>query len=211
MNCDQSPLQPFAGGFPPTPEGPAIDWLWRRRAWRTVATVDDAERLRRLEAALFVADRPYPGGRLAKAAQLSGPREVDRLVGQLNADYESARSAMRIEKLASGYRMLTRPQLAFYLDQFAMRPDEVNLSPAALETVTVVAYRQPATRAEVEAVRGVASLELLKQLMDRGLVRIVGEDDSLGRPFLYGTTATFLDLFDLESLADLPEYETLAG
>ena len=183
---------------------------WHRRGDRQ-QTSSENDGLRRLEAALFVADKPVSPGRLAKAATLRNAAEVRELIDVLNAGYEANRSAFTVEKLASGYRLLTRPPLAYYLKQLTSQQDDTSLSPAALETLTIVAYRQPVTRAEVESIRGVASLELIKQLMDRQQVRIVGEDDSLGRPFLYGTTPHFLDTFGLRSLDELPQREALAA
>ena len=183
---------------------------WQRRGTGAAETASN-DGLRRLEAALFVADKPASPGRLAKAAQLRNAAEARELIATLNAGYDANRSAFTVEKLASGYRLLTRPPLAYYLKQIASQQDENGLSPAALETLTIVAYRQPVTRAEVESIRGVASLELMKQLMDRGQVRIVGEDDSLGRPFLYGTTPHFLDTFGLRSLDELPRRDSLAA
>jgi segregation and condensation protein B len=111
--------------------------------------------------------------------------------------------------VATGYQLLTRPEYAPWLDKLHQRQTELKLSPPALETLTVVAYRQPLTRADIEAVRGVQCAEMLKQLMERGLVRIAGEDDSLGRPYLYETTRVFLELFGLRSLADLPMADRL--
>ena len=105
--------------------------------------------------------------------------------------------------------MLTRPHFAFWLGKVHHRQAELKLSPTALETLAIVAYRQPATRAEIESIRRVQCAEMLKQLMDRSLVRICGEENSLGRPFLYGTTRQFLEMFGLRDLDDLPNAETL--
>ena len=104
---------------------------------------------------------------------------------------------------------MTRPQFVLWLDRLHNRQARVKLSPPMLETLSIVACRQPVTRAEIEKIRGVQASEMLKQLMERGLVRITGEDDSLGRPFLYGTTRQFLEQFGLGSLDDLPVDESL--
>jgi segregation and condensation protein B len=114
-----------------------------------------------------------------------------------------------VEQVATGYQLLTQPQYAPWLDRVHARHARLRLSPPALETLALVAYRQPVTRADIEAVRGVQSGEMLKQLMERGLVRIAGEDDSLGRPYLYGTTRQFLELFGLHSLEHLPDADRL--
>lgn len=194
------------------------EWLrtWRRRRQTpdqplssgTTATVRSA-RLARLEAALFVADRPLPARVLAQFAMLADAGDVKAGVAELNAAYEADNAAFRIELLATGYQLLTRPEFVMWLDRIHQRHARLKLSPPAMETLAIVAYRQPLTRADVEAVRGVQSGEMLKQLMERGLVRIVGEHDSLGRPFLYGTTREFLEMFGLSSPDDLPEVSGL--
>jgi segregation and condensation protein B len=193
---------------------------WRRCWWRrapAAATVTEAAadintrspKLARLEAALLVAGQPLSPRKLAQFAALADLREVKDLVDQLNACFERSQSTFRVEKLASGYQLLTLPRFAHWLDRLHHRQEHLKLSPPMMETLAVVAYRQPVTRADVEAVRGVQSAEILKQLMERGVVKIVGEDDSLGRPYLYGTTRQFLELYGLTSLNDLPMAATL--
>jgi segregation and condensation protein B len=159
----------------------------------------------RLEAALFVADGPLSTRRLAQMATLADAAETRALIETLNAAYDADQTAFRIERVASGYQLLTRPEFARWLDRLHHRPARMRLSPPALETLTIIAYRQPITRADVEAIRGVQSAEIIKQLLERGLVRMAGEDDSLGRPYLYETTRSFLEQFGLRSLEDLPE------
>jgi segregation and condensation protein B len=158
----------------------------------------------RLEAALFVADGPLTTRRLAQVATLADAAEARALIDALNAAYDADASPFRVERVASGYELLTRPEYARWLDRLHHRPARMKLSPPALETLTIIAYRQPITRADVEAIRGVQSAEIIKQLLERGLVRMAGEDDSLGRPYLYETTRTFLEQFGLRSLDDLP-------
>ena len=104
---------------------------------------------------------------------------------------------------------MTRPIFARWLDKLHHRQSQLKLSPPAMETLTIVAYRQPVTRADVEEIRGVQCAEMLKQLMERGLARVAGHDDSLGRPYLYATTRRFLELFGLRTLNDLPMAERL--
>ena len=168
-----------------------------------------AAKLARLEAALIASDKALSARKLAEVAALVDKKEAERLLGDLNARYDAAGTAFRAERVARGYRLLTRRHLAPWLDRLHARPPQHSLSGPALETLTVVAYRQPCTRADVDAVRGVQSTDLLKQLLDKSLIRIAGEDQSLGRPFLYGTTAGFLETFGLKSLLDLPEIEGL--
>lgn len=158
----------------------------------------------RVEAVLIVADGPLTPRRVAQHAMLPDAADAKRAIERLNAAYDRDGTAFRVERVAAGYRLLTRPEVAPWLDRIHRRSDRLKLSPPALETLTIVAYRQPCTRADVEAVRGVQSAEMLKHLMERGLVRIAGEHDSLGRPYLYETTKQFLELFGLRTLADLP-------
>ncbi|MSR57812.1 MAG: SMC-Scp complex subunit ScpB [Planctomycetaceae bacterium] len=158
----------------------------------------------RLEAVLLVSDVAQSPRRLAQLATLADATEARTLIGRLNAAYESAAAPFRVERIAAGYRLLTLPQFAFWLGKLHSRDAELKLSDPALETLTVIAYRQPVTRADIEAIRGVQCSEMVKQLMELGLVRIGGEDDSLGRPFLYETTRRFLENFGLRDLDDLP-------
>jgi segregation and condensation protein B len=165
----------------------------------------------RVEAVLMVADGPLTARRIAQHAMMPDAADAKPAIDWLNAAYEAGGTAFRVERIAAGYRLLTRPELAPWLDRLHRRNERLKLSPPALETLTIVAYRQPCTRADVEAVRGVQSAEMLKHLMERGLVRIAGEDDSLGRPYLYETTKQFLELFGLRSVADLPRSDELSG
>jgi segregation and condensation protein B len=198
----------------------ADEWhaRWRRRPSARTAVQQSASttatqrtpRLARVEAALFVSDRPVPARRLAQHAALVDATDVVRAVEELNAAYDSDGSAFRVEHVATGYQLLTRPQFAPWLEKVHERRARLRLSSPAMETLAIVAYRQPLTRADVEAVRGVQSGEMLKLLMEREFVKIVGEHDSLGRPYLYGTTRQFLELFGLHDLSELPQAEGLA-
>ena len=166
-------------------------------------------KMARLEAVLFVADEPLPMKRLVQLATLADTDEAQTLIARLNLAYDASGSTFRVERVATGLRLLTRREFVFWLDKLHQRQAALKLTPPMLETLAIVAYRQPLTRADLEAVRGVQSAEMLKQLMERELVRIAGEDDSLGRPFLYETTRTFLELYGLQSLDDLPMADRL--
>ncbi|MEI8020155.1 MAG: SMC-Scp complex subunit ScpB [Schlesneria sp.] len=163
----------------------------------------------RIEAVLLVSDVALSAKRLAQLATLADVSEAKQLIEKLNLAYDLDRSAFRIEPVASGFRLLTRPVYSFWLGKLHQRQAELRLTPPALETLAIVAYRQPITRADIEKVRRVNCTDMLKHLMDRSLVRIGGEDDSLGRPFLYETTRQFLELFGLRSLDALPMAESL--
>lgn len=166
-------------------------------------------KMARLEAVLLVADSALPPRRLAQLATLADATEARTLINRLNDAYDQCGTPFRVERVAAGYRLFTRLEYALWLGKLHQRQADWQLSPPALETLTIVAYRQPLTRADIEAIRGVQCAEMLKQLMDRGLVRISGEDDSLGRPFLYETTRKFLEVFGLRDLDDLPLAEKL--
>jgi segregation and condensation protein B len=161
-------------------------------------------RLALVEAALLAADEPLTARRLAGVAGLADAGEARRLVRKLQALYDRDGTAFQVEELAGGYQLLTRPQYHPWLVRLRRVGTDVRLTPAARETLAIVAYRQPIARADVEAIRGVQCAEVLRQLMEKGLLRIAGRDDSLGRPVLYGTTRKFLQVFGLKSLRDLP-------
>jgi segregation and condensation protein B len=166
-------------------------------------------KLARVEAVLFAAGEPLSTRRIADAANLADGAEARVLVQQLKGYYEADASAFTVESLAGGWQLCTRPQYATWLEKLHPTRHPTRLSQPALETLAVVAYRQPILRADVESIRGVSCGEMLRQLIDRGLVRIVGHHDSLGRPLLYGTTRKFLEVFGLADLADLPIAEQL--
>ena len=168
-----------------------------------------SRKLARLEAVLLVADGALSFRKLAQFATLADVPEARSLVQELNEKLDRGGAAFRIENVATGVRMMTRPQFSMWLDRLHNRQARVKLSPPMLETLSIVAYRQPVTRADVEKIRGVQASEMLRQLMERGLLRITGEDDSLGRPFLYGTTKQFLEEYGFGSLDDLPMADTL--
>jgi segregation and condensation protein B len=148
---------------------------------------------------------------LAHFAGLADGTEARTLIRQLNQRYDEAGRAFRIEEVAGGFQLLTRPQFAPWLRRLEYIPAEVRLSAPAMETVAVVAYRQPVLRAEIEAIRGVSCGEILRQLLERDLVRIGGRSDELGRPYLYTTTKRFLKLFGLQSLEQLPRADVLCA
>jgi len=165
----------------------------------------------RLEAILFAADRPLSG---AKLLELLGAREapnskqlIESLVSELNAAYSGAGRAFSIEAVAGGWRVLTRPEFNADIEALRGERQQARLSHAALETLAIIAYRQPILRAELEAIRGVACGEVLRSLLDRRLVRITGRAELVGRPMLYGTSREFLQTFGLAGLDDLPKID----
>lgn len=148
--------------------------------------------------------RENPDGGDAQAFGDTGEAEVAALLGELKVDYaESGRAFQLIEQVA-GWQIVTRPEFGFWVKQLYPESRPVRLSGPALETVAIIGYRQPLTRADIEAVRGVAVDGVLQMLLDRGLVRIGGRAEVPGRPLLYETTQFFLEHFGLRSLDDLP-------
>ncbi len=162
-----------------------------------------------VEAILFASDEPLEPSKIAKVAGAGDARQVRKLIKELNAEYGQREAAYRIEQIAGGYSMLTLPEYNDWLKQLLRTRQESKLSQAALETLAIVAYKQPVMRVTVEAIRGVAAGEMIRNLMEKGLVKIVGRAEELGRPLLYGTTRKFLEVFALNSLIDLPKMEEL--
>jgi segregation and condensation protein B len=158
----------------------------------------------RLEAVLFLAREPINTRKLAQLAHLADGTEARTLIRRLNRWYDETGSAFVAEELAGGFQLLSRPQFGGWLRRLYGGPADIRLSAPALETLAVVAYRQPVMRSEIEAIRGVDCGEILRQLMDRNLVRAAGRAEELGRPYLYATTKRFLQVFGLKHLDDLP-------
>lgn len=157
-----------------------------------------------IEGLLFVLGQPVPLKRLKSVLEDLEPQALRGLVEQLNAEYVQTQRALRIQEVAGGYQLVTDPQLAPWMKRGFEAPRHDLLSKAALETVAIIAYRQPLTKAEIETLRGVDVTGTLDTLLERQLVRVVGRKDTPGRPLLYGTTNEFLRRFGLKSLEDLP-------
>ncbi|MBU0753605.1 MAG: SMC-Scp complex subunit ScpB [Planctomycetes bacterium] len=161
-----------------------------------------------VEALLFSASSPVKAGRLAAAADLE-TKEVEDIIRTLNADYEQEGRAFHIIPVAKGYQMMSKPEFYPYIQKLTKARARDKLTGAALETLAIIAYKQPIIRAEVEAIRGVQSGQIIRNLLERRLIRVTGRDARLGHPLLYGTTPRFLEIFGLKSLEDLPSLEEL--
>lgn len=164
---------------------------------------------RLLEALLFASESPLTADDLARADPSFDEEVVERLVAELRSEYEREGRAFDIYEIAGGYQLLTRAEFAPVLDRFHTVPVSPRLSSPALETLAIIAYRQPVGRAEVEEIRGVGAGGVLRTLQERGLIDVVGRAATLGRPLLYGTTAAFLSHFGFRTLADLPRPDDL--
>jgi segregation and condensation protein B len=161
-----------------------------------------------VEAVLFASDEPLTLARLANIVGTDA-KQTRQYIKNLNDKYQANNNAFRIEQIAGGYQMMTLSSYNHWLKKLLQVRDQGKLSPAALETLAIIAYKQPIIRADIEAVRGVAVGEIIRNLMYKGLVKIVGRAEVLGRPMLYGTTKKFLEVFGLNSLKDLPKIEEL--
>ncbi len=164
-----------------------------------------------VEAALMATDRPMPAARLSEViappgTKLSG-KALNKAVASLNKVYEQTGRSFRVEQLAGGWQILTLPRFAQVAAAINKVRQQTKLSSPALETLAIIAYRQPVLKAAIESIRGVACGEVIRSLMERKLVKIVGRAEELGRPMLYGTTKAFLEVFGLSSLKDLPKVE----
>jgi segregation and condensation protein B len=149
--------------------------------------------------------------RLAERADLEDGTEARTIIRQINRKYQSSQRAFRVEQVAGGFRLMTCPVFSHWLRRLVPPQTAPRLSPPALETLSIVAYRQPILKSEVEAIRGVGCGEMLHLLMERGLVRVTGRRADLGHPLEYGTTQFFLQMFGLSSLDALPRADKLRG
>jgi len=162
-----------------------------------------------VEAVLFASDAPLTADEIARADETLDEDRVEDAIRFLQAEYDDAERSFQVVELAEGYQVLTRPEFAPYLERFDNVPRPSRLSGPALETLAIIAYRQPLGRIEMEYIRGVGSAGVLKTLLDREMIEVVGRAEGLGRPVLYGTTARFLEHFGFKSLEELPRPEEL--
>ncbi|GBC87179.1 Segregation and condensation protein B [bacterium HR12] len=165
---------------------------------------------RDLEALLFVSDEPVPSAELARSLGVDR-RQVDTLCEELARSYEERGAGIVLRNVAGGWRLTTSPEAAPVLERFVLASRHVRLTKAALETLAIVAYKQPVTRHQIASIRGVNSDGVLRALIERGLVTEVGREEGPGRPVLYGTTPEFLERLGLSSLADLLPLAPLLG
>jgi segregation and condensation protein B len=161
----------------------------------------------KVEAALLTTDRPMTATKLGDLLGNVGAKAIQDAADGLNKLYEKTGRSFRIEKVAGGLQVLTLPKYADVLCELHKTRAQMKLSPAAMETLAIIAYQQPIMRAQIENIRGVACGEVLRSLMERHLVKIVGRAEEIGRPMLYGTTKGFLEVFGLSGLKDLPKVE----
>ncbi len=162
-----------------------------------------------LEAVLFSSDSPITAAKLAEICGDFSEAEVKKSISELNEEYHHSGRAFEIKSIAGGFQMFTRPEYAPYVEKLFVQRQKNRLSQKALETLAIIAYKQPVTRVEVEAIRGVNADGIIRTLLARNLIAICGRANAPGSPFLYKTTRKFLEYFGLQSLKDLPKLKEI--
>ncbi len=166
--------------------------------------MESAHAKRILEGLLFVSGQSVTLKRLKEVLAEQDDESLRQLIGELQTEYQQSRRAFRIQEVAGGYQLVTDPELSPWVKRLLQLPREDTVSKPALETLAIIAYRQPLTKAEIEAIRGVDGTATLDTLLERQFVRVLGRKDTPGRPLLYGTTDEFLRHFGLKCVEDLP-------
>ena len=162
-----------------------------------------------VEAILLASNSPLTAAKICDVTQTTSQATVRKTIEQLNTRYRQQGAAFQIKAIAGGFQMQTLPQFDGVLSRLVQTRKDSRLSQAAIEALAIIAYRQPILRADIEAIRGVACGEVLRGLIEKQLIKIVGRAEILGRPMLYGTTRRFLEVFGLAGLDDLPNVEEL--
>ena len=162
-----------------------------------------------VESLIFAAEEPITLRKLVDIVGDIDSAQVLEAVAQLKNDYDTQGRSFQIEEIAGGYQLFTKPEYYEWIAKLRKKSGETKLSQAALETLAIIAYKQPILRADLESIRGVQSGQIIRLLMEKDLVKVVGRDESLGHPLLYGTTKRFLEYFGLKDLKDLPNIEEL--
>ncbi len=162
-----------------------------------------------LEALIFSSDDPLSPQRIREIISVFTPREIGWAVEVLNEVYQKTGRSFIIKKVAGGYQMFTLPEFSGYVEQLYQDVKKSRLTQKALETLAIIAYKQPITKHDIEEIRGVSVDGVLRTLLDRNLITIAGRAQSPGSPFLYKTTKKFLDYFGLNALSDLPKLKEI--
>jgi segregation and condensation protein B len=181
---------------------------------RSKERVEDDLLLPSIGAVIFASDEPVPPAELARVLGDLAPEEIERSLDALRDALDGAGVGIRLERIAGGFRLTTRPEIAGWVRRFFRERNRTRLSPAGLETLAIIAYRQPVTAPEIQAIRGKDPSAALKSLLDKRMIRILGKKKVVGSPLLYGTSRQFLLHFGLDNLKDLPsleEFEEFVG
>jgi len=164
-----------------------------------------------IEAVLFTSEKPVVLEQIKEVVEGVDTRDIREIINVLKGEYVERKSGISIIEIAGGYQMLTNSDYAMYIKKFYHSRHKEKLSKPALETLAIIAYKQPVTRLDIELIRGVNSDGVMVHLLDKGLVKIVGRKDVPGRPYMYGTSKEFLEYFGLKSLEDLPKLEDFSS
>ena len=164
-----------------------------------------------IETLLFITDRPLSAPKINQVAEIGDLALTRDIIKEIQSDYVNAGSAVQVVEIGGGFQMSTKPEYGRWVRKLYNEKMSARLSPAALETLAIIAYKQPVTRAEIEVIRGVDISGPLEKLLDRGLVKIAGKKDVAGRPLVYATTEQFLRVFGLNHLSELPDIKTFAA
>lgn len=164
-----------------------------------------------IETLLFITDRALSVSKINQVAEINDLTLTRDIISELQNDYANAGRAIQVIEIGGGFQMSTKPEYGRWVRKLYNEKMSTRLSPAALETLAIVAYKQPITRAEIEAIRGVDVSGPLEKILERGLAKIVGKKDAPGRPMVYATTDEFLRLFGLNNVSELPDLKTFAS
>jgi len=170
--------------------------------------MEDREKKSVLETLLFLSGEPITISTIKETTEFPDP-EIKRLIDELMAEYKERNAGLIIVEIANGYQMVTNPEYAEWVKKFRSAHISSRLSMPALETLAIIAYKQPVIRAEIEQIRGVNSDSAIRTLLEKRLIKIIGRKEAPGRPFLYGTTREFLQYFGLKDLTELPTLKDL--
>lgn len=162
-----------------------------------------------VESLIFASEEPISLRKLVDIVGDTDSAQITEAITQIKNDYEIQGRSFQIEEIAGGYQLFSKPEYYEWIAKLRKKSGETKLSQAALETLAIIAYKQPILRADVEAIRGVQSGQIIRLLMEKDLVKVAGRDESLGHPLLYGTTKRFLEYFGLKDINDLPKIEEL--
>jgi segregation and condensation protein B len=164
-----------------------------------------------IEALLFASEKPLLVEQVKEVLGHLEKEDIARLLGELSTEYEATGRGMRIVEVAGGFQMVTTSDFAPFLRKLFKQRKSERLSKSALETLAIIAYKQPVSRAEIGSIRSVNVDNMVKSLLDKGLIRVAGRKKTPGRPFVYATTRQFMEYFGLKSLAQLPKFEEFAS
>lgn len=208
-NLTQNPTQTTAAEAQAGQNTPAQQMSQAEQAAQELLQTDEAKHI--IENLLFITDRPLKATRIAEVVESVNAKQALALIQELSKEYEQTGRAIRILEIGGGFQMVTKPEYGRWVRRLYNEKMTTRLSNAALETLAIIAYKQPVTRAEMEVIRGVDVAAPLEKLLERGLVRVLGKRDTIGRPMVYGTTDEFLRLFGLNKISELPDLQVFAA